>query len=283
MGWIRRDRCTRTHLDPQCRTLSAGTRQDKTLDDLKPLSFNYEELVALIEPAGVSRVVLIQHQPFHGFDNRYILHAAGQYPDIFRVVAQIDDHRDDAGDLMRSLLKKGVTGIRITPLLSLGRVGWLERAGTQGMWRVGADSGQSLCCLIDPIDLPAVDRMCGRFPQTPVVIDHLARIGADGTIRDGDVSQLCRLARHPLVTAKISAFYALGAKQPPYLDLAPMIRRVFEAYGPERLWASDSPCQLEPGHTYDDSITLVRDRLDCLTENDRDSILHKTAERVYFF
>ena len=49
-----------------------------------------------------------------------------------------------------------------------------------------------------------------RFPETPVVVDHFARIGISGTIEEAELAQLCRLARHPKVTVKLSAFYALG-------------------------------------------------------------------------
>ena len=102
------------------------------------------------------------------------------------------------------------------------------------------------------------------------MIDHFARIGMDGTIRDCDVDNLCRLARHKLVSVKVSAFYALGRKKPPYTDLGPMIRRLLDAFGPERLmWASDCPFQVDPGHTYRDSIDLVRERLDFLSAGDK--------------
>ena len=41
---------------------------------------------------------------------------------------------------------------------------------------------------------------------------------------------------------KVSAFYALGAKQPPYDDLVALIRPVYDAFGAQRLiWASDCP------------------------------------------
>jgi predicted TIM-barrel fold metal-dependent hydrolase len=140
-----------------------------------------------------------------------------------------------------------------------------------------------MCCLIDPPDLPSVARMCQRYPDTTVVIDHFARIGVDGVIRDDHVGQLCRLARFANTYVKVSAFYALGKKEPPYLDLIPMIRRVFDAFGPRRLmWASDCPYQVQPPHTYRASIALVRDHLDFLSGDDRQWLLRKTAESVYF-
>jgi predicted TIM-barrel fold metal-dependent hydrolase len=91
------------------------------------------------------------------------------------------------------------------------------------------------------------------------------------------------LAKHKRVSVKISAYYALGKKQPPYDDLAPLIRRVLDAFGVERcMWASDSPYQVVPPHTYAASIALVRDRLSGLSAGDKQWLLTKTAERVYF-
>jgi predicted TIM-barrel fold metal-dependent hydrolase len=151
------------------------------------------------------------------------------------------------------------------------------------MWRKGAETGLKLCCLIDPAFLPSVDRMCREHPDAPVVIDHFARVGIDGTIRKEDLDNLCRLAKHKNVTVKVSAFYALGKKQPPYVDLLPMIRRVLDAYGPERLmWASDCPFQVEPPHTYQPSLDLIRLRCEFLSDSDREQLLRKTAERVFF-
>ena len=62
-----------------------------------------------------------------------------------------------------------------------------------------------------------------------------------------------------------------------------MIRRLLDAFGPERLmWASDSPFQVLDGHRYRDSIDLIRRRLDFLTPADRDWLLRRTAEQTFF-
>jgi hypothetical protein len=39
---------------------------------------------------------------------------------------------------------------------------------------------------------------------------------------------------------------------------------------------------VQDGHNYADSIALVRDRLDFLSAGDRDWLLRKTAEKVFF-
>ncbi len=47
------------------------------------------------------------------------------------------------------------------------------------------------------------------------------------------------------------------------------------------MWASDCLFQI-PNGPYEDSIALVRDRLDFLSPEDREWILRGTAEAVFF-
>jgi predicted TIM-barrel fold metal-dependent hydrolase len=48
------------------------------------------------------------------------------------------------------------------------------------------------------------------------------------------------------------------------------------------MWASDSPFQVVDGHNYRDSIELIKHGLDFLSPTDREWLLRKTAERVFF-
>ena len=257
-------------------------QQGVTTDDLAPRSFDDRELMTIARPLGVERVVLIQHTLFHGFDNSYLVDAWRRHPHTFRVVGMVDDLRPNCGRAMRHLLQQGVTGFRITPRQGIND--WLQTAGMTEMWQTAAKTRQPMCCLINSSDLRAVDAACRRHPETPVVIDHFARIGVDGTIRDADVAQLCKLSRYPYVKVKISAYYALGRRQAPHTELIPMIRRLFEAFGPQRLmWASDSPYQINEHNTYESSLALVRDHLEFVSDADRQKLLRTTAEETFFF
>ncbi len=258
----------------------------KTEKDLSPPSFTDDELMALARPEGVGRVVLIQHSVYHLFDNSYLIDAVRRHPKLFRVQGMIDDRQPNPGARMKELLTQGVTGFRITPFIlkESDQAGWLDAAGMQEMWRTGAETRQAMCCLINASNLPGVEAMCEKNPDTPVVIDHFARIGVDGQFKDSDVSALCKLARFKHATVKLSAYYALGRKTPPHLELIPMIKRLLDAFGPQRLmWASDCPYQVQGGNNYRSSISLIRDRLDGISESDRNWLLAKTAEKVFFY
>jgi predicted TIM-barrel fold metal-dependent hydrolase len=252
----------------------------KTQADLDPPSFTPEELLKLAHPEKVGRVVLIQHRPYHGWNNDYLIDCAARFPGTFAIVGMVDDTTPHPDLQMRELAPKGVCAFRINSGL---RKDWLSGPGMAAMWKEGEKSGQAMCGLINPEDLPGLDAMCEKNPGTPVVIDHFARIGATGEIRDADVANLVRLARHKRVTLKLSAYYALGKKAIPYTDLLPLIRRMLDAFGPERcMWASDAPYQVVKGHTYAASVALLRDQADFLSPGDKEHLFRKTAERVYF-
>jgi len=251
------------------------------VSQMKPASFTPEELFVHTQANGVGRIVLIQ-MSYYRFDNRYLLDTMDRFPGVFSGVAIVDDSASDPGAAMRELAAKGVRGFRINPG-GTPPDAWIGSPGMAKMWETAADEGLAICPLIGPEALPAIGKMCERFPRTRVVIDHFARIGADGEIREVHLESLARLADHDHVHVKTSAFYALGKKLPPYDDLAPMIRRMRDAYGAGRLmWASDCPYQVGPGHRYADAIGLIRERLDFLSTEERGAILHDTADRVFF-
>ncbi|MFM8468530.1 MAG: amidohydrolase family protein [Limisphaerales bacterium] len=248
---------------------------------MQPPSFTPEELLALARPHGVTRVVLIQ-MSFYRFDNHYMLDAMRRFPGVFAGVGIVDDSATRPQDAMRALAKQGVRSFRISPG-SQPIDTWLGSPGMAAMWQCAGEDGLALCPLVGPNALAGLAAMCAKFPQTRVVLDHFARIGTGGTFPEAEVAQLCALAKFPHVHVKASAFYAFGQKRAPYLDFGPMIRRLRDTFGPQRLmWATDCPYQVQRGHTYADSIALIRDRLDFLSTTDRDWMLRRTAERVFF-
>jgi len=253
-----------------------------TVADMQPPSFTAEELLATCRPAGVGRVNLIQ-MSYYRFDNSYMLDMIKLHPDRFVGTAIVDPLGADPARAMTDLIPKGVRAFRIAPHFSkLPPARWLEPTGYAAMFAAAARDRLALSCLIAPDAFAEVDRMASRFPETTVIIDHLGRVGAGGEIRPGDVDALCALSRHPRILVKIGAFYALGKKTPPYLDLAPLIERVVRAFGADRcMWESDCPFQVVR-HAYGDSIALIRDRLAFLTADEKRWLLRGTAEKTFF-
>lgn len=252
-----------------------------TSKDMQPASFTPEQLFTHCRPEGVDRIVLIQ-MSFYQFDNTYMLDCMEKYPGVFGGVGIVDWFKDRPDRDMDRLAKKGVRGFRVTFRGAESIDTWAEAPGLVTMFRHAAATGLAICPLMDPRGIPSLARMCERFPGANVVIDHFCRIGIDGEIRKVDLDALCGLAAHPQVHVKVSAFYALGQKRPPHEDLEPMIRRVHDAFGADRLmWASDCPYAVD-NEKYRDSVSLVRDGCEWMSSAGRESLLRGTATRLFF-
>lgn len=264
---------------PDTKAYPLGKDYDKSA--MKPASFTPDELFAECRPVGVDRIVLIQ-MSFYQFDNRYMLDQIAKYPGVFRGVAIVDHDKPNVGETMRELQEQGVSGFRLYADAKSTHA-WLSSPEMATMWKEAADTGQAICLLANPDALPDIEKLCRRFPKTKVVVDHFSRIGVSGTIEPQDLANLCKLASFPLTHVKTSAFYALGKKQPPYLDLAPMVERLRDTFGPQRLmWASDCPYQVQDKHSYAASISLIREKLSFLTAEDKEWMLRKTAQSVFW-
>jgi predicted TIM-barrel fold metal-dependent hydrolase len=248
--------------------------------DMQPPSFTAAELLEQCRAVGVDRVVLIQ-MSFYGFDHRYLFDVMRAHPGTFSAVALIDHRADNVVETAKELVTQGARGFR---LHSHGDAKeWVSNPSMQKLWKAAPDSGYVICPLINPQDIASVDALCKSFPDTTVVVDHFARIGLSGSIEQDRLNELCQLARFPNVYVKTSAFYALGQKKMPYHDLKPMIRRVFDAFGPQRLmWATDCPYQVQGDHTYRASIDLILKGSEFLSDSDKNWILRDTANKVFF-
>jgi predicted TIM-barrel fold metal-dependent hydrolase len=249
--------------------------------EVNPEHFPPETIISLAKPFGIDRICLVQ-MSFYGTDNGYILDAIKRYPQVFRGAGYVDSNMPNLENEMETLLTKGINGFRLVP--EDRHVGsWLQTPGYDAMFSAAAETKQALSCLINSNAFNEIDRMSVRHPNTVIIIDHLGRIGANGTILQSDIDQLCALSRNENIYLKVSAFYALGNKKPPHLDLLPLIKQVYNSYGSDRLmWASDAPPALI-GETYEDQISLIRDHIDFISERDKEKLMRTTAERIFFF
>lgn len=250
-------------------------------------SITAEELMTHAKPQGVTVINLVQ-MTWYGLDHTYILDVIRKYPGKFvgtGIVPAFSDATLASPDLtMIELAKGGILAFRL-----LGRrnawgasAQWMEHPGYEKMFKAAASHNLALSFLMGPDDLPEVDRMCTKHPDAPVIIDHICRIGVSGKIEEPAVHALCAMAKHKKAMVKIGAFYALGAKKPPYTDLLPLIKRVVSAFGPERcMWESDSPFQIQTPHNYAASVALIRDHADFLSTSDKRRILFETANRFF--
>jgi len=242
---------------------------------------------------GKVRINLVQ-MTWYGLDHRYIIDLIASDPDRFvgtGIVPAVSDVSLGRPDrVMRDLSRCGIRAFRIRGRAAQPQRGqtdrWLEQAGYESMFACGAEENLALSFLMGPADVPELDRMCERFPETPVIVDHMGGVRVrDGEISGEELGALCRLARHPRVMVKLGPVHGLGSGRAPFLDVLGLVRPVVEAFGAERcMWESDSggPIQMEdPERDYRASVDLIRNA-EFLSASDKELILGGTAERFFF-
>jgi predicted TIM-barrel fold metal-dependent hydrolase len=219
-----------------------------------------------MQAAGVDRAVLVPPS-WEGDRNDLVLEAARRHPDRFAAMGRLAVERPESRTLVAGWRRQpGMLGLRFTFHTDLQRP-WLTDGTADWLWPLAEQAGIPVM-IFPPGSLPAVDRIAERHPELPLVIDHLAiGTGVKGEAAFTDLPALCALARRPNVAVKASALPCYSTEAYPFRDLHPHIRRVYDAFGPRRMfWGTDwtrLPCP------WRQAVTLFTEELTWLSAEDQ--------------
>ena len=244
---------------------------------LKPVAvhqvipYSKDFLLAEMAKAGVDRIVIVPPS-WEGDRNDLGLAAAQAHPDRFAVMGRLDIEAPDARQQIASWLDQpGMLGLRFafhTPLLEIplvnGQVDWV--------WAEAEKAGVPVMILAQHRHMHLIDRVAARHPGLRLVMDHLGLAGDakdDEAFRDLDM--LLALAKRPNVAVKATVLPFFSTDTYPYRNLHPYIRRVYDAFGPQRIfWGTDLsrlPC------TYREGVTMFTEEIPWLTAEDKEWIM----------
>jgi predicted TIM-barrel fold metal-dependent hydrolase len=238
-----------------------------------------ETLLGLMKANGVSKTVLIQVIHYR-YDNSYVLSVLKHYPGMFQAVCRVDPLDPAAPDHLSQRTAEGFRGVRISPSGNASG-DWFNGPLMPPLWKRCADLKVPMTVLAPIGRMPGVAAQMEKLPDLTVVIDHMADCPVD---RPKELEKLIALKRYPNIFVKISHTWSLSKQPYPWLDAQEHVKRLHEAFGPERLmWATDWPI-IENSHaTYGEALKVVRDDMKFLNDDDRRWMLSKTIERVWPF
>jgi predicted TIM-barrel fold metal-dependent hydrolase len=226
----------------------------------------------MMDEAGVDRVVIVPPS-WEGERNDYALEAAGKYPNRFGVMGRIPLNNPRNAELLPTWRNQpGMLGVRLT--FNGEQTSWLTDGTADWFWPAAAKARI-------PVMTPTVGRapdflrVVERNPDLIFIIDHMGiseEAAKAGKLVDA-VSQTVAFAQHPNVSVKMSSIPPKSAEPYPFRDLAPHLRRVFDAFGSRRVfWGTDLTGSLGK-FTYRERITHFTETLDFLTEEDKDWVM----------
>jgi len=230
------------------------------------------EVVREMDAAGVQATILVP--PSLDADrNDLSLAAAQKYPGRFAVMGRLDPEAPNARGMVAGWRKDqpGMLGLRY----SMNRPHWiplLEKRSVDWLWQEAEKHGVPVMMLITHAMSPLIDDLAARFPDLKIVMDHLGL--AQGEYDDHafrGIAPFLALAKRPNIAVKASALPCYSREAWPYRSLHPHLKRVYDAFGPRRMfWGTDLsrlPC------TYRQAITLFTEELPWLGAEDKEWIM----------
>ncbi|WP_029909168.1 amidohydrolase [Caulobacter sp. UNC358MFTsu5.1] len=204
--------------------------------------FGPADLAEVGAPVGLTGSVLVQSQA-DDRDTDWLLDLAADEPLVLGVVGWADLKAPDAPDRIAALARRPkLRGLR--PMLQdLDDDAWIASPDLDPALDAMVAHGLSLDALVLTRHLPHLLDLARRRPDLAIVVDH----GAKPPIATGEDAEawergIDALAELPQVFCKLSGLLTEAGPAQPTDALAPYVRRLVTAFGPERLmWGSDWP------------------------------------------
>jgi predicted TIM-barrel fold metal-dependent hydrolase len=190
---------------------------------------------------GIDRAVLVHPEPY-GDDHRLILECLQRYPDRFRGTTLFYPKDEAAPAKLRDLVAKEPKMVAVRFHAHRGKEQYLDSfddPGVVALWQAAADLGLIVELHIGPNYGRQVAKRIADFPDTPVLIDHLAEPQMGDAVEFADVLELARFQN---VYMKLSGLSHFAADAPLYTSARPFTRHVIRAFGPQRtVWGAGTP------------------------------------------
>ena len=123
--------------------------------------------------------------------------------------------------------------------------------------------GQTLAALLELPD---------REPVATAPLAHCFTCGKDDLVAKR-IAETLALAKYPNVSCKLSAAPGHSSEAYPFGDMTPVVKRVFDAFGPQRCyWGTDMTNSFAKA-TYRQRVTHFTETLDFLSESDKDWVM----------
>ena len=251
---------------------------------------NVEQLLFEMDQHGVDQAVLVAARIDHNADNNeYVAACVRRYPDRLHQFADVDcswtETYHTAGAAQR--LEESVARYR--------HIGFTHyvKASDDGAWFLGAEGTAffrtadrlrqivSLAC--SPGLHPVLRQVAERFPAIPFLCHHMAGVRASEAPPQRNMAEVVRSAALPNIFVKLSGFHYVSAVpwEYPYADCAPVVRQLYEAFGPDRLvCGSDWPVALLNG-SYEQVWHETLHVIDDVAPQHAELLLAGTAVRFY--
>jgi predicted TIM-barrel fold metal-dependent hydrolase len=222
--------------------------------------------------AGVDAAVLIPPS-WEGNRNDLVLEAAADYPNQFAAMGRVPLDDPDICEMLATLRSTpGMLGIRVT----IGKSGvrsWLSNGIADRAWSA-AEAAQIPVMAFIPGTAHVFAGIAARHPGLQLIVDHAGFPSRpDYAPVDEVIGDVLALAEYENIAIKASALPLYVREGYPFPSLHDSIRRLVDAFGPERVFWGGDPTRLPPTCTYREAVDLFASDVLDLSVGERELIM----------
>lgn len=236
-----------------------------------------EHLLSCMDSAGVAAAVVVHPEPYQD-DHRYLEHCLTVGGDRLRGTCLFfaDDPR--AIDHMWHLAARLAIGAARIHAYAPGRLPPFGKPELSSFWRAVGEAGLAIQLHFEPRYAPGFEPLIREFPETPVIIDHLGR-PFQGTPEEHAV--VARWSRFPNTIMKLSSIPS--TRNYPHRDPAPVVRRLCDAWGPDRMICGGGFGADATGASYRAAFDRTQAFLSNWSDSEQSRVLGGNALRLFGF
>ncbi len=239
-----------------------------------------EQMLAAMDRAGIAKAALVQASTCYGHDNSYVADSVAAHPDRFAGVFSADVLAPDSTEKMRYLVGRKLMGMRLFTAGSTmpNQADWVDDPRSFPAWECASELKLPICMQMTVKAIPQLRHMLERFPNVPVVLDHLAKPSlSDGPPYSG-AAELFRLADYKSVYLKVTP-RTVAEAQSGKATHATFFPLLVSKFGASRIaWGSNYPTS---EGALEELLKVSEAGLSVLTAEDRDWIFARTALTLY--
>jgi len=233
-------------------------------------TYSADDLLREMDEAGVHAAVIHPPASWDTDANELAVEAARRHPDRLAILGNFP--LDDPASRSRVdgwKQRPGMLGLRFA-LLQPHQQTWLTDGTLDWLWPAAERAGLPIA-LLGPGLLQVIGTIAERHRGLKLIIDHFGRPDASWS----NLSDLVAAAKQPNVALKATGAPSYSSQPYPYRDIHGHIRKLYDAYGPERMfWGTDitrMPCP------WKQCVTMFTEEMPWLPAKDTELIMGRAV------
>lgn len=257
--------------------------------------YTHEDLIKDMDAAGVDEAVIVTTPLYgrHRRANEYTMRSIEAHPDRLYGVGLMELFPDKPETAVAALERvtdhPQMLGVRMHAALeyaetpsTIDRYGdWISDDRLAPIWRAAGERDTAIFVFPKAQQLTQIETLAGRYPETTIVIDHMAWPDETTAHDAAPWTDFAAVAEHDNVYVKVSSIPRPAAGESwPYPSTHGYVRQLLEWFGAERLLLGSDYPWMDDWASYRDCLSWI-ETVETCSSRDRAFLSYRTFEQLH--